>query len=119
MAVVSLPVLIPDADGAAPVAYTDATSPALADGTLSTGDQFTIANDQRTGLRVTNGATDAVIRFERPTTDAEGEARPARDVTVSANTTRYFSRFIESVYGSTLKFAIDDVSNVSVEVIRT
>lgn len=89
----------------------------LADGTLTTGDQFLVANNGKLAFYVKNGATAANVVFDR-TFMADGVALPDRTETIPANAERILRDFDPRYYGETLKFAIDDVSNVTVAVLR-
>ena len=89
----------------------------LANGTLTSGDQFLVANDERTYLHVKNGATAANVVIDRSVT-VDGGAVEARTEAVPPNQERIIRDFPRSVYGNTVKFAIDDVTNVSVAVLR-
>ena len=89
----------------------------LADGTLTTGDQFLVDNNGKLALYVKNGATEADFVFDR-TFSGDGADLPDRTDTVPANSERILRDFDPKWYGDTLKFAIDDVSNVTVAVLR-
>ena len=101
--------------------FTDAApTPAaqrLADGTLTTGDQFLVQNDEKTFLHVKNGATAASIVIDRDIT-VDTTALSDRTEAVPANAERFIRDFPRHIYGDTLRFAIDDVSNVTVAVLR-
>ena len=89
----------------------------LVNGTLTTGDQFLVQNDEKTFLHVKNGATAANIVIDRDIT-VDTTALSDRTEAVPANGERFIRDFPRHIYGDTLRFAIDDVSNVTVAVLR-
>ncbi len=89
----------------------------LTDGTLAAGDQFLVQNDEKTFLHVKSGATAANIEIGRDVL-VDGAAVSERTHLVPANAERFIRDFPRHIYGDTLRFAIDDVSNVTVAVLR-
>ena len=105
-----------------PTFYTDGPPTPMAmrlvDGTLAPADdQFLVANDEKTVLYFKNGATVANVVIERDYA-CDGTALGPRTEMILANGERIIHDFARTFYGDTLKFAIDDVSNVSVAVLR-
>ncbi len=104
--------------GVEPTYLTSASTPALATGSFpSTGDQFTVANNGRTWLRVKNGATALNITIQTPVT-LDGNALADRVVAVPANEERDILLSPREVYGDPAKFALDSVANVEIAVLR-
>lgn len=118
MAEINLPAQALSSAGIAPTYYDSTSSPALGTGDLSgTGDQFLVNNDGRTFLFVKNGATAATITLDRAVT-VDGYDVPDRTVAVPANAERAIWPRDRNVYGSPFKFAMDDVSNLEIAVLR-
>ena len=89
----------------------------LVDGTITTGDQYLVQNNEETMLHVKNGGNAADFVIETVTV-VDGIDLTDRTVTVPANAERFIGPFPRNIYGDTFKFAIDDVSNVEVAVLR-
>ena len=87
---------------------------------LTTTDTFFANNNGRTFLHVQNGATDVDVTIHTPNT-VDGLAVADRTVTVTANTEAFIGPFQPDVYNGAdhqMSFEFDDVSNVSVAVLR-
>ena len=96
--------------------YTDSSSTPP----LTTTDTFFANNNGRTFLHIKNGATDVVVTLHTPTT-VDGLAVADRTVTVTANTEAFIGPFQPNVYNGAdhqMSFEFDDVTNVSVAVVR-
>ena len=96
--------------------YTDSSSTVP----LTTTDTFFANNNGRTFLHVQNGATDVVVTIHTPNT-VDGLAVADRTVTVTADTEAFIGPFQPDVYNGAdhqMSFEFDDVSNVSVAVVR-
>ena len=96
--------------------YTDSSSTVP----LTTTDTFFANNNGRTFLHVQNGATDVVVTVHTPNT-VDGLAVADRAVTVTADTEAFIGPFQPDVYNGAdhqMSFEFDDVSNVSVAVVR-
>lgn len=89
----------------------------LVDGTITTGDQYLVQNNEETFLHVKNGASAANLVIETITI-VDGIALPDRTIAIPATSERFIHLGNRTVYGDTVKFAIDDVSNVEVAVLR-
>ena len=87
---------------------------------LTTTDTFFANNNGRTFLHVKNGATDVVVTIHTPIT-RDGLAVEDRTVTVTADTEAFLGPFQPDIYNGAdhqMSFEFDDVSNVSVAVVR-
>ena len=96
--------------------YTDSSSTVP----LTTTDTFFANNNGRTFLHVQNGATDVVVTVHTPNT-VDGLAVADRAVTVTADTEAFIGPFQPDVYNGAdhqMSFEFDDVTNVSVAVLR-
>ena len=87
---------------------------------ISATDDYFVNNNGRAFLHVKNGATDVVVTIHTPNT-VDGLAVADRAVTVTANTEAFIGPFQPNVYNGAdhqMSFEFDDVSNVSVAVVR-
>lgn len=88
-------------------------------GSLTTTDTYVVPNDGRTKLYFKKGAgTDSVVTFETPVT-FKGLAVADPTVTVPANEERDVGPFPPSLYGSTIRFTVTEVANLTVAALRT
>ena len=88
----------------------------LISGPLAT-DSYIAQNDGKTVLHVRNGADVANFTIETVSV-IDGIALENRTVAVPADSERFIGPFPRNIYGDSFRFAIDDVSNVEVAVLR-
>lgn len=104
--------------GITPTYYDNSSATALTTGDFNgSGDQFTVSNDGRVFLYVKNAADMLNVTIQTPGT-VDGLAVADRVVNVPANSERVIGPLDRDTYGNPFKFAMDDVDNVEIAVLR-